>query len=424
MIKVEHAEVWGFEHAIRGMRNPLCSWERSDSEWDWIEDESPINPNDPGMTFVVGENDLALMRKLYKAGPEHRKYLRQIFVSMDVTAPLYWISELDTYKVGTTRNSCSFMHKGTSKQFDITDFSVHDERVYEVLSPLEKKEYELKYVYDTDEYKIYTVGNGRKYRVYKNGKIKAEPFSYTDTMGRTREFGLTDCKPSKYRTGYYYLNIGGSSRERWLLHRLVASVWIENPDNKATVNHIDGDKGNNCVENLEWMDIGENTRAGYESGLFDRVGSAHARYISWKNGHKVVSPFVKTQILKDHENGLTYKGIASKYNITDSQASNIISSRLYKTENEDLFRLCYVWDTVLDSLNELRLAYLETKDEQIFQQIRCLLPCGYNQRFTITMNYENVFNIIRQRRGHRLTEWDDFISELLKLPYVKEIGGL
>lgn len=110
MIKVENIETWGFEHAIRGMRNPMNSWEKSDSYFDAFQD-------------VVCTNDLILMRKLYAAGSEHRKYLRQIFVSMDITAPLYWWKEFDTYKVGTVANSCSTMHKIHAKEFTLDDFS-------------------------------------------------------------------------------------------------------------------------------------------------------------------------------------------------------------------------------------------------------------------------------------------------------------
>ena len=136
MIKVEHAEVWGFEHAVRGMRNPLNSWYNSDSEWNWVEDKSPINTNDPGMTFVVGENDLALMQKLYKAGPEHRKYLRQIFVSMDVTAPRFWWQQLDAYKVGITTDSCSTMHTIHKKEFTMDDFSCENILVKEKIDTI------------------------------------------------------------------------------------------------------------------------------------------------------------------------------------------------------------------------------------------------------------------------------------------------
>lgn len=125
MIKVENIETWGFEHAIRGMRNPLNSWERSDSQMMWTEDPSYDNIGRPdlAMNMAIGENDLTLMQKLYAAGQPHRKYLRQIFVSMDIIAPLYWWKEFDTYKVGTTANSCSTMHKIAAKEFTLDDFS-------------------------------------------------------------------------------------------------------------------------------------------------------------------------------------------------------------------------------------------------------------------------------------------------------------
>lgn len=124
MIKVENIDTWGFEHAIRGMRNPLNSWSRSDSSF---EDYVPDYAMDTARTYPrvkIGENDLKLMRQLYVGGQPHRKYLRQIFAVMDITAPLYWWKEFDTYKVGTTANSCSTMHKIAAKEFTVEDFSV------------------------------------------------------------------------------------------------------------------------------------------------------------------------------------------------------------------------------------------------------------------------------------------------------------
>lgn len=111
MIKFEQIEVWGIKHAIRGMRNPLNSWERSDTVFD-------------GDKMCLGENDVDLMTRLIRGGAPHRKFLRQIFVSVDITAPLYWWKEFDTYKVGTTANSCSTMHKIHTKEFTVEDFSV------------------------------------------------------------------------------------------------------------------------------------------------------------------------------------------------------------------------------------------------------------------------------------------------------------
>ena len=113
MIKIERTSVMNFENAIRGARNPMNSWNRMDSKYD-------ENGN-----FVLGENDLDLAKRLAHAGTDHRKFLRQIFVSVDITAPLYWWKEFDTYKVGTVANSCSTMHKIHTKSFERADFS-HD----------------------------------------------------------------------------------------------------------------------------------------------------------------------------------------------------------------------------------------------------------------------------------------------------------
>lgn len=106
MIKIEKTDVYGWEAAIRGMRNPLNSWERSDSKGD-----------------VIGPNDHDLMMRLAKGGSTHAKYRRMITVTVDITAPLYWLKEVDTYKVGTVANSCSTMHRIHAKEFTIDDFS-------------------------------------------------------------------------------------------------------------------------------------------------------------------------------------------------------------------------------------------------------------------------------------------------------------
>jgi len=224
MIKVDNIDVWGFEHAIRGMRNPLSSWDKSDSEVAFhafenfpLDDENANKYrelNDKyGVNLKIGSNDLDLMRRLYKAGSEHRKYLRQIFVSMDITAPLYWWKEFDTYKVGTVANSCSTMHKISAKEFTLDDFSIE------------------------------------------------------------------------------HLN-----------------------------------------------------------------------------------DFNKAQMLN-----------------------------------------------LVNVLNANREAYIRTKDKSDWWQLIQLLPSSYNQKRTITMNYENVVTMIKQRTGHKLDEWNNFVDILSELPYIKEI---
>lgn len=223
MIKVEGIAVWGFKHAIRGMRNPMNSWDKSDSYYSIFDGK-----------YIIAPYDMGLAKKLIAAGPEHRKFLRQIFVSMDITAPLYWWKEFDTYKVGTAANSCSTMHKIAAKEFTLEDFS------HEHL-------------------------------------------------------------------------LGESS-------------------------------GNEGIKKLEGED------------------------------------FSMYEIFPDN-----------------------------------------VLDDVVQCLNWARLKYLETMDKKYWWQMIQLLPSSYNQMRTVTMNYENVYSMIRQRTDHKLDEWNDFVLILWALPYVKDM---
>lgn len=132
MIKIEKTDVYGFESAIRGMRNSWNSHDKSDSGWGIVDQiDTGVEPiNVPG--YIIGENDLALMEKLSKAGADHSKFMRMINVTCDITAPLYWWKEFDTYKVGTVANSCSTMHCIADKEFTLDDFS--HEHLYEEAS--------------------------------------------------------------------------------------------------------------------------------------------------------------------------------------------------------------------------------------------------------------------------------------------------
>lgn len=244
MIKVENIDTWGFEHAIRGMRNPLNSWDKSDSGngcGDTLCKTCRFKPDYCGSTqkYIIGKNDLDLMKRLYKAGTEHRKYLRQIFVSMDITAPLYWWKEFSTYKFvdpdlpHIDTNSCSTMHKITAKEFELDDFS-----------------------WD----KLLNTG--------------CDLFNY--------EFG---------------------------------------------------------------------------KGSF------------------------ATQI----------------------QPLQLLTS------------------FIIPSLNECRERYIETKDKDYWWQLIQLLPSSYNQKRTITFSYETAVSMIKQRTGHKLDEWNEFVKVLRGLPYVEEI---
>ena len=163
MIKLENTEVIGWEAAIRGMRNPMNSWEKSDSFYcfgDVYPDDSLVrfvdakekcknvcpyyDQEDCGANlsapYVVGPNDHDLMKRLRNAGTDHRKFMRMITVYVDITAPLYWFKEFDTYKIGTVANSCSTMHKIAEKEFTVNDFS------HEHIEELDGNEYNMSYM--------------------------------------------------------------------------------------------------------------------------------------------------------------------------------------------------------------------------------------------------------------------------------------
>ena len=156
MIKLENAEVLGWDHAIRGMRNPLNSWDKSDSEF--IRDpDYGCSGNCPCEDIdghcdccFIGANDLDLMKRLRNAGTDHRKFMRMITVYVDITAPLYWWKEFDTYKVGTVANSCSTMHKIAAKEFTQEDFS------YEHLDDIWGYEPEVRDMAPTIEFETHT----------------------------------------------------------------------------------------------------------------------------------------------------------------------------------------------------------------------------------------------------------------------------
>ena len=422
MIKLENTvtpspEQW--RAIISGMRNAKNSWDRSDSErkYESWHDMS-------GGTFEIGPNDHGLMTKLAKGGSVHAKYRRMITVYVDITAPLYWWAEFDTYKVGTVRNSCSFMHKGVSRPFCINDFSLKNEKIYEVLNDLETKEYKMTYPYETNEYRRYVAANGRGYRVYRNGRVVREAFDYIDNYGsgRKRHFEEADATVYQNKSGYFVIKMSGRGNSHISLHRLVAEVWLNRPYEKNQVNHIDGNKGNNSVENLEWVTASENMQKSVDSGLHDNLHSLHRIYKVWKNNSKVI-PAEKRMIFKrDVVNGLSIKELAEKYNILPVQANNAKYVVIH-SEHEDLFQECLIWGDLIGYLNSLRDLYIETKDDKIFQQIRCLMPQGYLQKSTIMLNYEVLVGMYRDRKNHKLDEWRELCSWIKSLPYSEIITG-
>lgn len=174
MIKIEKTEVVGWEHAIRGMRNPLNSWNKSDSFSAYGNVDTP--DGSVGETFIVGENDLALMTKLRNAGTDHRKFMRMLTVYVDLTAPLYWWKEFDTYKIGTVANSCSTMHRIHSKPIELADFSIDDFYIDDGYVEISLKDMFINVVTDCEALRQKYLAT--KDKKYWRGLIQLLPTSY------------------------------------------------------------------------------------------------------------------------------------------------------------------------------------------------------------------------------------------------------
>lgn len=230
MIKIENTEIVGWEAAIRGMRNPLNSWEKSDSV------KCYANANCPGICknnvsgICIGSNDLDLMKRLRNAGTDHRKFMRMITVYVDITAPLYWWKEFDTYKVGTVANSCSTMHKIHAKEFTLDDFS------YEHLITNKDPDcYDASYHWHSESANtnLYaTPLDGLKVII---GILNANREAYLETKNKEYWWQLIQLLPSSYnqrRTvmlNYEVLaNIYKSRRNHKLDEWHIFCEWIEN----------------------------------------------------------------------------------------------------------------------------------------------------------------------------------------------------
>ena len=234
MIKIENTEIVGWEAAIRGMRNPLNSWEKSDSKWYSIgiptSNPAAINDKYLSQKYCIGDNDLDLMKRLRNAGTDHRKFMRMITVYVDITAPLYWWKEFDTYKVGTVANSCSTMHKIHAKEFTLDDFSCEH-----LITNKNSDCYDASYHWHSESANtnLYaTPFDGLKVII---GILNANREAYLETKNKEYWWQLIQLLPSSYnqrRTvmlNYEVLaNIYKSRRNHKLDEWHVFCEWIEN----------------------------------------------------------------------------------------------------------------------------------------------------------------------------------------------------
>ena len=392
MIRIENTDIYGFEAAIRGMRNPKNSWDKSDSRFvydfssvcDRVFDERYID-------IDIGENDLKLMKTLAAAGNDHGKFMRMINVTCDIIAPLYWWSEYDTYKVGTVANSCSKMHRLLGKPFEINDFSFDKLPGYK------------------NEIKQFKPEIDEEAEIWR--KIDCD--YDVSSQGRVRH-GVRILSGSVHSDHYIFVTLHG---KQYPVHRLVAKAFIENVGNKPEVNHIDGNKMNNCAKNLEWVTSSENQIHAVQNNLQPKATSTYKGKFSAEE---------REQIKQLYDLGVYSKRqLAKKYGVSHSCINDIIGDKYKYVETINLYE--ETARPLVDMLNELRDLYFTIKDEEvkkkIWYSILQLLPCSYNQRRTVQLNYAVLKNIYHARRAHKLNEWIDFCHWIEKLPYSELITG-
>ena len=391
-MKFENTEVWGFEHALRGMRNPKNSWNKSDSYYD-------DNNN-----FVIGENDMKLAQSLIKAGSEHRKFMRQIFVSVDITAPDYWYKEFSTYKVGVVENSTSTMHKIMSKPFTADMFECKGMRGYK--KEVKQKPNEIDE--DTELWKRHPKYSN--YMISNQGRVKHLTYVNNKTIKERLLCG------SLHNDGYIFISIclGNSQYKQIPKHRLVAETWIENPNNKPEINHKDGNKQNNSIDNLEWCTSSEKQQHAVDNMLQPITVSTYKGKLSKEQRDEIINRYNIENISK--------RQLAKEYKVSHTTINDLLNNKYNYGDN-----VCNEYEDFLktiDELNELRDEYILTKDKEVWKTLIQKLPMNYLYTRTVTMNYENLLGMCSkgQRRFHKLTEWsEDFISWARTLPYAQEL---
>ena len=407
-MKFENTEVWGFEHALRGMRNPKNSWNKSDSITECESNcEKCMYKNclliDP---IIIGENDMNLAQTLIKAGSEHRKFMRQIFVSVDITAPDYWYKEFSTYKVGVVENSTSTMHKIMSKPFTADMFECKGMRGYK--KEVKQKPNEIDE--DTELWKRHPKYSN--YMISNQGRVKH--LTYVNTNNKTIKERLL-CG-SLHNDGYIFISIclGNSQYKQIPKHRLVAETWIENPNNKPEINHKDGNKQNNSIDNLEWCTSSENQQHAVDNMLQPITVSTYKGKLSKEQRDEIINRYNIENISK--------RQLAKEYEVSHTTINDLLNNKYNYGDN-----VCNEYEDFLktiDELNELRDEYILTKDKEVWKTLIQKLPMNYLYTRTVTMNYENLLGMCSkgQRRFHKLTEWsEDFISWARTLPYAQEL---
>ncbi len=420
MIKIENTEVWGFNGALRGMRQPYKSTSKSDSNYcigennccdcyyGDSEDSGDCPTEENCYFFAIGKKDMELCKKLIKAGSEHRKFLRMIHVQADVTAPLSFWKQFSTYKVGTTENSESTMHTITKKEFEINDFS--NDSFYSFSEKPQIKKIPI--IVEKEEWR--PIKDIPHAFVSNSGKVKVEAREIKRSDDRIsklkeREIAVTYSDNDYGRVKLRIDNVVYTRK----IHRLMGEAFIPNPENKPYINHKDGNKQNNNLSNLEWVSVSENAQHSQDNKLcFWNEESRKA--ISDKS--RIFHDNEIIEILKLRLEGEQIQNIAKKFETSNSIISRICNGQYFSKTKTPLDCL----NEIIEQLNELRYLYLKTNNKKYWRIIIDLLPSSYNQKRTIDLNYETLMNIYHQRKNHKLSEWQVLCKYIESLPYMKE----
>lgn len=420
-IKIKTLEIAGLSSVLHALRLPFGKECRSHSEFNYELDGDYLRTS----TFTyINEKDLHLLSVLVKRGDEHAKAIRGMMVYAEIEAPMFWWSEADTYRIGTERlSSTSTMHTIGNGCLTIRDFSV-PQIIYDILDPEQKaKEIQPLRIDEPKELKSVTKEYfGRMYEIWNNGDIYAMPFDTDEILPcgakRRRHFEKAKIKTGKTRNqhGYYQVRLGGRNGKTLMLHRILAECFVDNPYGHNIVNHIDGNKGNCSISNLEWCTSSFNNKHAFDSEL--KEITLRQRYLHYKKNLKWSNEDIR-QWGDDRAKGLTLQEIADKYGTCVSVVNHYTNGSRYDNMSEYSmwFDLAKYYEDTINHVNDLASLYKDTEDFDYVIRIKEILPTSFIQKRIQVFSYQTLKRIYHQRKNHRLPMWHDFCTWVESLPF-------